>query len=219
MDWLVLQLADSAFPAGGFTHSQGLEAAYQRGEIRSEAALVSWLHALCWQTAFGFLPLVRAVHLRPESCAEIDAAADAFLTNHVANRASRQQGHALIATAETAFGGTDLAAVLRSVQSESQPGHLGPLFGVVTRALGVSEPDARRIGLIWVVRGALSAAVRLGIVGPLAAQRLQRDLGIQLDAAWQASASLDVGDLAQTAPLLDLTQMTHDRLYSRLFQS
>ena len=27
------------------------------------------------------------------------------------------------------------------------------------------------------------------------------------------------GDIAQTAPLIDLCQSTHDRLYSRLFQS
>ena len=31
--WMVLQLADSAFPTGGFAHSAGLEAAAQAGEI------------------------------------------------------------------------------------------------------------------------------------------------------------------------------------------
>jgi len=32
-------------------------------------------------------------------------------------------------------------------------------------------------------------------------------------------AGLDVDDLAQVAPVADLFQATHDRLYSRLFQS
>jgi urease accessory protein UreF len=30
---------------------------------------------------------------------------------------------------------------------------------------------------------------------------------------------LTIGDLAQTAPLIDLLQSRHDALYSRLFQS
>jgi urease accessory protein len=36
-DWLLWQLADSAFPTGGFAHSGGLEAAWQHGEIRNSA--------------------------------------------------------------------------------------------------------------------------------------------------------------------------------------
>ena len=31
--WLLWQLADSAFPTGGFAHSGGLEAAWQNGEV------------------------------------------------------------------------------------------------------------------------------------------------------------------------------------------
>ena len=31
--WLVLQLADAAFPTGGYVHSGGLEAAAQAGAV------------------------------------------------------------------------------------------------------------------------------------------------------------------------------------------
>ena len=44
------------------------------------------------------LPLVNAAHATPRSFDRLDALCDAFLTNPVANRASRVQGRALIAT-------------------------------------------------------------------------------------------------------------------------
>jgi urease accessory protein len=65
----------------------------------------------------------------------------------------------------------------------------------------------------------LSAAVRLGVVGSYDAQRLQSEC-----AAWSSHVLRryrDSGphDLAQSAPVLDVLQGAHDRLYSRLFQS
>ena len=44
-DWLFWQLADSAFPTGGFAHSWGLEAAWQSGEVADVAALRRFVHA------------------------------------------------------------------------------------------------------------------------------------------------------------------------------
>ena len=40
-----------------------------------------------------------------------------------------------------------------------------------------------------------------------------------LDEAARQCAALTLDDLAQPAPVLDLLQAAHDRLYSRLFQS
>jgi hypothetical protein len=39
MSMLIMQLADSAFPAGGLNHSQGLEAAMQSGRVQCAAGL------------------------------------------------------------------------------------------------------------------------------------------------------------------------------------
>ncbi len=68
-------------------------------------------------------------------------------------------------------------------------------------------------------RGTLSAAVRLGIVGTTDGQRLLAERACDLDRTLEASLALTIEEAAQTAPLADLWQASHDRLYSRLFQS
>src|ERR1700749_2765699 len=93
-DWLLWQLADSAFPTGGFAHSAGLEAAWQHGEVRNRNELVSFVEASLHQLGRAALPFVTAAHAEPERLEEFDIFCDAFTINHVANRASRAQGRA-----------------------------------------------------------------------------------------------------------------------------
>src|SRR6185312_5576255 len=53
---LLLQLGDSAFPAGGFAHSGGLEAAAQLGEVKGAEAVRAFCEQSLWQTGRGALP-------------------------------------------------------------------------------------------------------------------------------------------------------------------
>ncbi len=205
--WIVLQLADSAFPTGGFAHSAGLEAHVQCGEL---ASLERFCREHIEQTAHGSLPMVGAVHDAPARLVEVDAFAKATLWSHVAARASKNQGRALLDIAHRSFGVPKVAGI------ES---HLAPVFGYVTRTLGVDRDEALATYLHLALRGVLSAAVRLGSVGPSEAQALHRHLHPALDAALATARSLTLDDVAQTSPLIELIGATHDRLYSRLFQS
>jgi urease accessory protein len=79
--------------------------------------------------------------------------------------------------------------------------------------------DAQRLFLWNTARGMLSAAVRLGLAGTHEAQAMLSQLAAALEEALNTCAALELDALAQTAPVADLLQATHDRLYSRLFQS
>ncbi len=190
MNWRLLQLADSAFPAGAFAHSGGLEALYQAKRVDG-ATLLMRLRELVFNAARSMLPFVE----RPD-----DAACDTFLVNHVANRASRAQGGAFGIAAEAALG---------VPRPELPFGHLAVVMGLM-----VAE-HARELYVFGTARGALSAAVRLGIVGPLEAQRLFTALHPTLEAALTEASA----EPRSTSPVLELLQQQHDSLYSRLFQS
>ena len=51
--WLIWQLADSAFPCGGFAHSGGLEAALAWGEVDDDPALLDFARNALQQVAGG----------------------------------------------------------------------------------------------------------------------------------------------------------------------
>jgi urease accessory protein len=212
--WLLLQLADAAFPAGGFAHSAGLEAAIQLG---GEVDVPAFLDQTLGQTARFSLPFVRAACEDPSRIAELDALVDASVLSHVANRASRAQGRALASAASRVF---DERVAPIADHARCATAHLGPVFGALYGALGLSTSDACIAFLHGTARGVLSAAVRLGALGPLEAQRLQRAAAPRLDAMLaDALASPAVDDAASTAPLLELYGALHDRLDGRLFQS
>ncbi len=219
MDWLLLQLADSAFPTGSFAHSNGFEAALQHGEVRDVAGFERYLTELLWQTGYGAMILAGEAHRCPLSIGELDSLSEVFLSSHVANRASRVQGRTFLSTCERSFGSaaiTELAARIRAGELHE---HFAPVFGAAVGALGVGRESMQRLLLHGTMRGVLSAALRLGIFGPYQAQRVQADFAKKLDEVLAQCADLALAELAQTAPLLDLVQANQDRLYSRLFQS
>jgi len=226
MDWTLWQIADSAFPTGGFAHSFGLEAAMQHGAVDA-TTLAAFVRDALGQAGHGALPFVSAGHAAlgrassappPITLAEVDARCDAFLRNVVANRASRTQGRAWLATFERTFPKPAVHAFCAGARL-APARHYAPLVGAGLRAIDVSLDAAQRLFLFSVCRGTLSAAVRLGLAGTTGAQRLLAECAGDLDRTLMACRALTMDDAAQVAPLLDLYQSAHDRLYSRLFQS
>jgi urease accessory protein len=217
--YLIWQLVDSAFPSGSMAHSNGLEAAWQHGHIRSAGDLREWLGIAVRQAGRGTLPFVMASSPEADEFELVDRHCDAFLLSHVANRASRAQGQALLSTAARVFPQPEISTLRRAVRERRLPAHLAPAFGAVGAALGLARDDVGRLFLFTCLRGMMSGAVRLGIVGPLEGQRIQLDLYPDVARTFDTRARLTPDDAAQTSPVAELLQSTQDRLYSKLFVS
>jgi urease accessory protein len=192
----------------------------QLGEVTGPSSLERFLLHHLEQAGTGALPVVTTAHVLRDDIREVDRRYDAFLTNHVANRASRAQGRAWLTAASAAFGGAALCELrARAREDEGFCGHFAPMFGAVAALLEVALEDAQRLFLFLHFRGLVSSAVRLSLVGPLEAQAMQHRLSDAVESVRERCSMLGEEDIASAAPLLDLLQGYQDRLYSRLFSS
>jgi urease accessory protein len=219
LDVLTWQLIDSAFPAGAFAHSGGLESAIHHGLLQDHESLKALLETMLQQIAISSVPLVLATHRDPPRLPDVDLFCDAFLTNHVANRASRMQGGTFLTAVRQIFTRCEFDDLGLLIRSKKLPGHFSTIFGVIAQSLGLEQTRCGHAFLFIALRGLISAAVRLGATGPLEGQRLQIQLSKRFGLLMDMCKDLSVGEIAQTSPFLDMLQGNQDRLYSRLFQS
>lgn len=219
-DWILWQLADSAFPAGGYTQSLGLEAAFQEGQVRGAAQAEAYVGQLMLQAGRAGLPLLGLAWQWPGELAGVNARCHIFLSNHVANRASRAQGRAFAMACREIFQLAFLPA-WQAAWEAAEPGepHFAPLFGAVAARLGLDLAAAQRLYLYLAARDGASAAVRLGLLGSFQAQRLLRRLGDAGRDLVERLAREEAAAPAQACPVQEIFQARHDLLERRQFQS
>ncbi|UGS37056.1 Urease accessory protein UreF [Capillimicrobium parvum] len=149
-------------------------------------------------------------------------ALDESLTTRKLAPASRTASHACgrqlaALTPKLAVDDPLVEQFARHVRMRETDGNLAIVSGTLARALGISEPDA----VLLEVRGAavalLSAAVRLGVLAPTAAQVALAWLAPALATAAGAAGELPLEETHSTAPELELYALAHARADARLF--
>lgn len=170
-----IRFADSAFPSGGFAFSSGLEGSHRDGFVRTEADVEDftaeqierrWNH--CDRV------LLRGAWVAAEPF-EADALAEAVATMSVLREASRRAGAALLGTFAAVLQ-SGVAEYRSAVLTGATPGHLPVAQAVCLRAAGLTLEHAEIVAAWHALSGIIGAAVRLGIIGHLGAQRVTTSL-------------------------------------------
>ncbi len=218
----LLTLADSNFPTGGYAFSNGLEATKQMGLLRSSDDLDAYLQTVIHATARSEIPFINACFKGdplPENLTDMLLTYDAMLTAPAIARGSEVQGRNLLRLMRDLYFSDAMARLHRTFLAQPVPAHYTIVLGMTFRIAGLKHRHTCRIFMYQFLRDQISAAVRLGQIGPMEAARLQKRHHKTAIRAMTSVAQTDYTCATRCAPQWDIAQGMHEFLYSRLFQS
>lgn len=214
-----LQQADSFFPSGAVSFSNGIETLREEGwlsdadEVRGFvldqlnhrwATMERGVLAAAWRAA-GDLEALRVA----------DAVQDALSLPREQREGSRRAGAALLSTharLDTAGAGE----YAKRVAGQRAPGHLCAVQGLVWQAAGLSLTQSALVSAHTLCVGLLGAALRLGIIGHVAAQQILSATHPVI-AGIVSSCPPGLDELHAYQPLADIAVMRHETQAVRLF--
>jgi urease accessory protein len=216
-----LQLVDSFFPVGAFGYSDGLETAAAGGRVRDAVSLGEWMeHFLegVFVPCEG-LALVKCMLALKEGDLDTLRRIDEELT------AIRPAG--AVRAASTGIGKRLLSLYAAMRGGEGSPcdglmlphGNAAAAYGVVFFHCGLGERHAALAFGYNRLAGIVSAGLRLISMGQQQGQLLLTKTLDRLPDAVDRILWMKDEPLRSFNPLLDIEQMNHQYVYSRLFRS
>jgi urease accessory protein len=228
----LLQLSSQALPIGGYSHSQGLEAAIDQRVVTDEGSLLRWISDLLEFSMRSFeipsMLSMAAAWARNDSAA-IAALNQAFLS-------ARESAEIRAAAVQMGFSLSSLVCrlpdlpagtveTLRSIREPSLP----CVWSVTTTAWEI-EPRESALGYLWAwAENQVLVALKAVPIGQSAGQRVLLAMGSRIAqvaadvrpgaAGAERLGEASAADYSNFTPGLAILSSQHETQYSRLFRS
>ena len=221
MNIRLLQLADSALPISGYTHSWGLEAAIARGLVHDAESLERWTGR--WlRTSLGPLEGVlvasscRATQANtPAELLALNRLAEVSIIPASTRRASREMGEQLLALGATwVWCATELAPFL-----QAEGWHHSVAFGLLGALAGGEPEDVLTAYLHQAALGVIGAGVRAIPVGHTHGQQVLAYLHDDIRDLAATLSDRDPETAGAGCPFYEVLCDEQTRLYARMFRS
>jgi len=219
----LMWLASPALPVGGFSYSEGLEAAVDAGLVSDEAGAAAWLRQqLELSLARSELPLAAEAHAAwgAHDAPRIGALQDWYRStreNAEQRRQGEQMGRALLDWLRNSDWSADpRVAALAALR----PAPGWPIaFALATVLAGADREDAALALAFGWAENMVQAATKSVPLGQAAAQRILAALAAAIPDAVQAALALPPDRRQCYAPMLAILGARHEAQYTRLFRS
>jgi urease accessory protein len=220
----LLHLVDSSIPTGSFAYSYGLESSITFGLIRSQFELCNYLYAYLQQVVSMEFPFMKSCFQlqEPDLSGELKMIAeeyDAMMLVPVIYKASVVQGRNWLKLLESFYADSGIHDIRKWFEEQELPLHFVPVYALCLKRVGFTLQDVQTMYLHMALRDQVSAAIRLGFIGPMEGHKLQHDFYTVFDNLMENQGNRNHTHATRSAFMLDTSQVFHEDIYSRLFQN
>lgn len=221
----LIQLCDSNFPSGSFSHSFGLETYIQEGKVTDSNTLKQFLYgyilkSLTYTDGLGCrlaYDLLTAHSL--EQLWELDELIYVSCSSAESREASRRIGSQMAKLCLELYPSEELFLYQKKIQEKKCYGHPALIFAMVCYELKLSKDLAISSCLYAAISSLVQNAVRGIPLGQTNGQSILLWVHEVIDFAIEMITQLSEEDLGRTLPGLEIAQMRHEQLHVRLFMS
>ena len=221
----LLQLGDSNFPSGAFSHSFGLETYIQDESVHNKETFFEWIRIyLEKQLAYtdGLACLLTIDALEKKAIDEIwNLDRKLFVQNLPleTRQANRRIGERLIVIGIDLYSIPLLGDYLKKIRRNEAFGHPAIAFMIICDFLKIDRNQAILTFLYSTITTLVQNGVRGIPLGQTAGQRILLEIHPVLLGTVKRIEALDIDDFGAVAPGIEIAQMRHEKLHVRLFMS
>jgi urease accessory protein len=218
----LLQLCSPTLPIGGFSYSQGLEAAVDARVVCGERSFESWLRSgIEHQLGANEAPMVALTQRRWNEN-------DAAMVRHFNAwfLASRETRELRLETEQMGWSLADLALrlgwgsdALQAALREIKPVALPTAFSFAANALQIDVTEAVTGYCFNWTENQIAAALKTVPIGQVAGQKILYSLHQTIERTALAALATDFDQISTFTPQLAILSARHEIQYSRLFRS
>ena len=215
----LLQESDSFFPSGSVSFSWGLETLCSDGVISTESEVESFLAAQLthrWSTFDRVIVMEAAKAFQSlTTIAAVDGLVEAQTLPEELRSGSRRNGCGLLSV-HARLGTARAQEYLEFVGSGTGIGHFAVMQGFLWGNRGISCNQAALLSAHVLCVGILGAAVRIGTVGHIGAQKILSQLQPAI-ALLATSTPCTLNEIHSFMPQAEIASMRHEIAPTRLF--
>ncbi len=221
----LMQLCDSNFPTGAFSHSYGLETYIQEGKIHDKESFFQWLSVYVNEQLIYSDGLTSRLVYEALDKGDLQKIwkLDRMLTMQNLPRETRdgnqRVGERMLKLVETLYKIPAMTEYGERIKQKKSFGHPAIVFTIVGHYLGVPASTTTLYYLYSTVSSLVQNAVRAIPLGQTAGQKIIQEIQDVLVSATEKIDVMDEEDFGIVSPGLELSQMRHERVNVRIFMS
>ncbi len=219
----LMQMSDSFFPSGLYTMSNGLETLFDEKRVSSEGDVYNFLEVVLEQqlgpadsvalsNAFEF-----AKDENIHGILECDETLYSMKLVEESRNSACRAGSQMLKCIMQLCSHDLLESFSKKISNNETPGTHAVVAGVCSFVMGLTKEQASQMMLYGFCVSVTGAALRLGIIDHIQSQRILHKIKPIIQKILEKYYDTKIHSCWQFSPNYDLTQMTHEKKFSKMF--